>query len=59
MACIVSGLYQFIKGYMGASFLNVNVFGSTCCSAISFNGMIKRVVLDSMLPGYFAHWETF
>ena len=55
MACIVSGLYQFIKGYMGAS----NVVGSTCCSAILFNGMIKRVILDLMLPGYFAHWETF
>ena len=35
---------------MGAS----NVVGSTCCSAILFNGMMKRVILDFMLPGYFA-----
>ena len=34
--------------------LNVNIVGSTCCSVISFNGMMKRVILDFMLPGYFA-----
>ena len=54
-ACIVSGLYQSINSISTLSHdLHVNIVGSTCCSVISFNGMMKRVILDFMLPGYFA-----